>query len=80
MVLAFTLDQFLKLAPAPIKVMVKHFAEVYVGLALLLEGPCLVTTSILFCWLFTIKDKCNKSAFLTNAQSRFTSVDFDVVL
>lgn len=38
MVLAFTFDQFLKLAPAPIKVMVKHFAEVYVGLALLLKG------------------------------------------
>ena len=38
MVLAFALDQCLKLTSTPVKVMVKHLAKVYVGLALLLEG------------------------------------------
>ena len=33
--------------------------------------PGLVTNSFLFCWRFTIKALCKKSAFSTNAQSRF---------
>ena len=40
----------------------------------------LVTNSIIYFWLFTIKDQCAKSAFLTNAQSRFASVVVEGVL
>ena len=40
----------------------------------------LVTNSILFSWLFTAKNRCKKSAFSTNAQSRFVSVVIDGVL
>ena len=36
--------------------------------------PGLANNSILFCLLFTIKDRCKKSAFSTNTQSRFASV------
>ena len=39
----------------------------------------LVTNSILFGWLFTIKVKCTKCDF-TNTQSRFASVVFDGLL
>ena len=42
--------------------------------------PGLVTNSILFCWLFKIKDRCKKSAYSTNAQSRFASVVVDGIL
>ena len=42
--------------------------------------PGLVTNSILFCWLFTIKDRCyNLAGFFTNTQSRCASVVFDGV-
>ena len=40
----------------------------------------LVTNSIIFCCLLTIKDRCKKSAFSTNTQSRFASVVVDGVL
>ena len=41
-------------------------------------GP--VTNSILFCWHFTINNRCQISAFSTNAQSRFASVVVNGVL
>ena len=43
-------------------------------------GPGLVTNSIIFCWLFKIKDQCRKSAFSTNTQSRLASIVVDGVL
>ena len=47
---------------------------------LLGPSPGLVTNSNLVCWLFTIKDRCKKVAFSTNAQSRFDSAVNDSIL
>ena len=38
------------------------------------EVTGLVTSSILFCWLFTIKDQFKNVFFFANTQSRFVSV------
>ena len=40
----------------------------------------LLTNSILFCWLQSIKDQCKKVDFDTNTQSRFAPVGFNSVL
>ena len=39
----------------------------------------LLTNSILFCWLRSIKDQCKKVDFDTNTQSRFAPVGFNCV-
>ena len=41
---------------------------------------CQVTNSILFCYLYTIRGQCRKSALSVNAQSRFASVVLGGVL
>ena len=52
-----------------------HWGQVYLSW----DAAGMVTNSILFGWLFTIKDRCQKFAF-TNTKSRFGPEFFDGVL
>ena len=44
------------------------------------QGAGLVTNSILFCWLLSIKDQCENVGFFAKEKSRFASIVLDGVL